>query len=139
MTLFTAIPKSLKKFKKKRKYNSKNEASIGFHHYPGKLEHDYITISVFKQTGVYGLKISFEHDVQQKEADHAASMILNKLGSYADWAREGAVSGGTLYRIWGRHVAILGKKHPLHPKPQQNAKIEAALKSIVIACDKIAR
>lgn len=136
MSLLTAIPKSLKKFRKNHKYNSKEEQSFGLLYKQSPSHpHEYINISKSKDTGVYGMKIGVRPALQ-KEVDREAYHILESaLGSFADWAREGAMSGGTLYRIWPRFVKSGGKTVYLHPVNESNAKIEAALKRIIRIAD----
>lgn len=136
MSIFTAIPKTLKRFKRNHKYNSKEEQSIGLLYSPSSNIHTHINISKSKDSGVYGMKIDMSpSQVVQKEVDREAYHILDSLGSFADWAREGAMSGGTLYRIWPRFVRSGGKTKYLHPVNESNAKIEAALKRIIRIAD----
>jgi hypothetical protein len=136
MSIFTAVPKTLKRLTKLHKYNSISEQSIGLHYAPAGAFNKYILLSKSKETGVYGMKIDMTpSSTLQKEVDREAFHILETLGSFADWAREGAMSGGTLYRIWPRFIKSGGKTKYLHPQNESNAKIEAAMKKIIKIAD----
>ena len=140
MTVFTAIPKGLKKFTKITQHKSVDDPSVTLIYDKPNLKQtkngvvgrDFIHISKNKTTGTYRMKIDIEDREAFSKTHTEMKSLYNKQYPYVGYASEPGTSGGQLYELWGES----NYKGKLEPVAKANARIEEMITAIIKYADK---